>query len=236
MRRVSIIHAFYKNPGMLEREYAHLAALPADLKAHLELVICDDASPKGFQAKPPANDIGLPVSVFRIREKTPWNWMGARNIAAHHATGDWLLFTDADHLVPEVTARRVTEGELDERNVYRFRRVDAPAMTPYKEHPNSWLMAAPLFRERFIGFDERWAGSYGSDFDVRNRLYAAARKVVMLSAPLIRVPREVVPDASTTDFGRKQSEFSARIPERRAQIEREGGPPRTMSFPYKRVA
>lgn len=234
MRTLSLINAYYKNPRQLAAQYAHLAAFAPDLKARLQYRVCDDASPKGFRAVPPAVALGLDVQVFRLGKKRPWNWIAARNVGAAHATGDWLLFTDMDHMLPQATARRLLDGPLDPAKVYRFARVDAPGMTPYKPHPNSWAMTRAMF-DAFGGFDERYSGCYGSDGTVRNRLTELAGEPVMLPAPLIRVPREVTPDASTTDFGRKGSAYNARVAKVRARIERDGGPPLTMSFRYVRV-
>lgn len=235
-RTLSIVNAYYKNGEMLGRQFAHLAGLPAELREGLQYLVCDDASPKGFRAPAPPEDMGLGLGceVYRIAKKRPWNWIAARNIGAAHAAGDWLLFTDMDHMVSEAAVRRILEGKLDGRDVYRFARVDAPDLTPYKPHPNSWAMSRGMF-DLFGGFDERYSGCYGSDGSVRNRLTALARQVVMLPEALIRVPREVVADASTTDFGRKGSEHNQKVAGVRERIEREGGPPLTMSFAYSRV-
>lgn len=234
MRSITLAMAYFKNAGMLATQYEHWRGLPPDLRRVLQVIVTDDASPAGFEAEEPAMPLGLAFELYRITKKTPWNWMSARNIGAHHAAGEWLLFTDMDHQLPALTLRRLVEGPLDPECVYRFSRVDAPALTPYKPHPNSWLMTRAMF-EAFGGFDERWAGAYGSDYDVRDRLTAAARQVVMLPEPLIRYPRELVADASTTDFGRKNSEYSANIAAARARIQAEGGPPLRLSYPYERV-
>ncbi|HMO74079.1 MAG TPA: glycosyltransferase family A protein [Sphingopyxis sp.] len=233
MRAVSIINAYYRNPEMLRRQFENLATMPDKIRRNVEYLVCDDCSPEMIEA-PEANP-GFDYKLFRITRKTPWNWMAARNVCAAHAKTDWLLFTDMDHLVPEETLRQVLKSTLSEWDVYRFSRVDAPDMTPYKPHPNSWLVSRRLF-DRFVGFDERWAGCYGSDYDVRDRLTALANRVVTLKSPLVRIPREIVADASTTDFGRKASEFSVAKAERQETIRHEGGPPLTMSYPFERVA
>jgi hypothetical protein len=234
MRRITLINAFYRNASMLRRQYENIASLPDDLKQALQYIVVDDASPKGFRAEGPEQPLGIDFELYRINKKKPWNWMSARNIGAHHAKNPWLLFTDMDHVLPEGTLRRIVEGPLKAANVYRFSRVDAPKLTTYKPHPNTWLMTAEMY-SRFGGFDERWAGCYGSDFDVRDRLTAAAKKIVMLEEPLVRYPREVIADASTTDFARKNSEFSANIAKARERIAKEGGPPLRMSFSYQRI-
>lgn len=233
-RSFTLVMAYFKNAGMLARQYDHWRALPADVKAAMQVIVTDDASPKGFRAAPPAADLGLDFQLYRIGPKTPWNWIACRNIGAHHAGRDWLLLTDMDHLLPEATARRLIEGPLDPACVYRFSRVDAPDLTPYKPHPNSWFMTRAMY-DKIGGFDERFSGCYGSDYDFRDRS-ARAGQVIMLPEPLVRFPREVVADASTVDFARKHSEHAARLPAARARIAKEGGPPLRLSFPYDRVA
>lgn len=233
MRPFTLVMAYYRNAGMLARQYEHWRGLPADIRANLQVIVTDDCSPAGEEAR--REDPGLDFQLFRITKKTPWNWMSCRNIGAHHATHDWLLLTDMDHLLPEAMARLLMESKLKGSAVYRFRRVDAPDMTPYKEHPNSWFMAKAMF-DKIGGFDERWAGAYGSDYEFRNRVTANAESVRMIEAPLVRYPREVIADASTTDFGRKNSKYAANISRARNRIQAEGGPPLRLSYPYERVA
>lgn len=234
-RRFTLVMAYFKNAGMLARQYEHWRGLPDDVKAALQVIVTDDASPEGSGAQPPAEPLGLDFQLYRITRKVEWNWIAARNIGADKADRPWLLLTDMDHLLPVETARALVNGDFSERFIYRFSRVDAPDLTPYKPHPNSWFMTRQMY-DHIGGFDERFSGCYGSDYDFRNRCAAGAKKVVLLDAPLVRFPREVVADASTVDFARKHSEFAARLPAARARIAAEGGPPLRLSFPFERVA
>lgn len=246
MREFTLIMPYYVNPGMLANQVAHLAMLPPDITSALHLIIADDGSPER-----PASEYkrGLVAclydlasfQLFRVDVDIRWNWLTCRNIGAHHATTDWLLMTDIDHLLPEKTARRIIEGPLDEKCAYRFNRVDAPDMTPsldrhgkHKPHPNTWLMTKQLF-DRVGGYDERFSGYYGTDGMFARRVEAAARGVIILPEKMIRVPRDVVPDASTTRYGRKEQQDREGVARIRAQIEREGGPTKRLSFPYHRV-
>lgn len=235
MRDITLCMAFYMNAGMLAVQYEHLAALHPKIKAHLRLIVVDDGSPTGPAAPPPA-DIGLPVSIYRIAVDVPWNQDAARNIAVHHAETEWVLLTDMDHMVPEETWRDVMKNTLDPGTAYRFGRVTAPAMTPYHPHPNSWLITKALF-DRVGGYDERYSiGCYGTDFDIRDRLKAKA-KIADLRQPLIRVPREHVPDASTTTLPRKEDAGREAIQAVKRQIAKDPGKPTLrLSFPYSRVA
>jgi hypothetical protein len=239
-RSFTLVLPYYENPEQLARQFAHLAALPQDVKEKIELIVADDGSPdhpavdvaKPWLGQNGFNGMGLAgVQMFRIEVDVRWNWLAARNIGVHHAKNEWVLLTDIDHELPEATARRLIERKLDPTNVYRFSRRDAPDLTEYKPHPNSWLMTRKMF-DQVGGYDERFSGFYGTDGEFRDRVRANAAKVIMLEEYLVRVPREVVPDASTTKYLRKQPEDHDGVSKVRAQIAREGGRPKRLSFPY----
>lgn len=255
-RAVTLILPYYENPIMLARQLEHLAALPADVRSALHLVVVDDGSPtnpakiheleRTISEEPPRDGFavatGGPLStaglasfqLFRVEVDVRWNWITCRNIGVHEAKTDWVLMTDIDHLIPEATLRRIQEVKLDERSAYRFSRVDAPDLAPYKPHPNSWLMTRRRF-DKIGGYDERFSGFYGTDGEFRDRVTANSRSVIMLDEVLIRVPREVVADASTTVYKRKQPEDHAGVTRIRAEIAKAGGPTKRLSFPYHRV-
>lgn len=244
-RPFTLILPFYENPVMLVRQYEHLAALPADVRECLHLIVCDDGSPKNPATwpcvagegivEPDLNWLGLAsFQLFRVDVDVRWNWLTCRNIGVHHAKTDWVLLTDIDHMLPEATARRIQEKKLRPENVYRFSRVDAPKLTPYKIHPNTWLMTREMF-DKIGGYDERFSGFYGTDGEFRDRVKLNAAEVIILPEVMIRVPREVVPDASTTRYKRKQPEDDVGVTRVRKQIRKEGGPTRRLSFPYHQV-
>jgi hypothetical protein len=60
-------------------------------------------------------------------------------------------------------------------------------------------------------------------------------QVVMLPFPLIRYPREVIPDASTTTYGRKEPQDGANVPRIRAEraLVKDWRPLR-VTFPWER--
>jgi hypothetical protein len=89
--------------------------------------------------------------------------------------------------------------------------------------------------DRMGGYDERFAGLYGTDADFRDRLNLHG-SVKDLKQHVIRVPRTVTPDASTTTYLRKQPEDREGIA--RVKAERAGQKGWTtvrLSFPYHRV-
>ncbi len=212
---------------MLTKQQAVWRGYSADLKADFHAIVVDDGSPK-FQAERYVEDTGIAsFRLFRIGVDVRWNWLACRNIGVKEATTDWVLLTDIDHVVPDDTLRRIMAGELEPGCVYRFARVDAPTLTPTigkhgedKAHPNTWLMTRRMY-DGIGGYDERFSGYYGTDGDFRDRVRAKARAVVLLPEPIIRYPREVIPDASTTTYERKTDEDRvnvARIREERDHI------------------
>lgn len=242
MRRLSLVMPYYENPGQLARQYARWAGYRADIKARLEIVLVDDGSPF-HTAADVARPEGLPaLRIYRVLEDRPWHQHGARNLGADQARGPWLLLTDMDHEVPEATL----DALLARRNrslIYTFGRVDAPDMVPtrrpdgsLKPHPNSFAMTKSLYWS-IGGYDEDFCGIYGTDGMFRKRAFAAAPEEHMPGAVLIRVPRELVPDASTTSLPRKSGRLPRARETVRARKEADGRADKivTLNFPWERV-
>lgn len=232
MSRLTLILSYYLNPGMLVEQYKLLRELPDHIKKELNLIIVDDGSPKN-----PAflESTGIPTRLFRMLVDIRWNQDACRNLAVHHTETEWVLLTDIDHMVPERTFQKVLSYQLDAEKVYRFSRVSAPAMEWYKPHPNSWFMTKVIYEGKIGGYDERLAGYYGTDADFSKRVHDNA-EVVFFKEPLIRVPREVISDASTTTYLRKQMMDKVGIPRIKAGRDGvKGWRPTTLSFPYELV-
>jgi hypothetical protein len=236
MRPITLILPYYINGTMLEEQQRAWAAFPAELRAHLHVILVDDGSPSD-PAAPHVQDVGLAsYRLFRTKVDIRWNWLFCRNLGAEKATTDWLLLTDIDHLLPLDTLRfLVTSPDLRADDVYRLSRVDAPDLTPYKPHPNTWVLTRAMF-DRIGGYDERFSGFYGSDAEFRDRVHAAARAVVMLPEALVRYPREVIADASTTRYGRKEPQDKTGITNvREARSLLVSWAPLRVTFPYEQV-
>jgi hypothetical protein len=225
--------AYYINPSMLARHYALLDRLPKELKAAFRLIVVDDGSPEG-PAEPPTGKLGFPVSIYRMLQDIRWNQDACRNLAVAKAETDWVLLTDIDHLMPAETLHAAMTGKFDPKRAYNFSRVSEPDLKPYKPHPNSWLMTRKLY-DRAGGYDERYAGIYGTDGMFRSRV-AEVAKVSKLPEVLIRVPREVTPDASTTRYLRKQPEDVEGKDRVGEEIRASGDfTPHRLTFPWEQV-
>jgi hypothetical protein len=243
MRPLTIVLPYYENAGMLREQQRCWGALSEDVRRQLHVIVVDDGSPRD-PAKP---HVQVPEGVgsyrlYRILVDVRWNWLCCRNLGMQEAQTEWVLLTDIDHVAPERTLRRLMMDPLDPQVVYRFSRVDAPHQTPYKPHPNSWCMTRAMFIQ-MGGYDERFSGYYGTDADFRDRLTkiptnAVTRPchtVVMRSDPLIRYPREVIPDASTTTYGRKEPQDVEHVQRIRRERERlSTWYPLRVTFPWTR--
>ncbi|NMH96980.1 glycosyltransferase family 2 protein [Pseudonocardia acidicola] len=211
--RVSIVVAHYEQPAQLARTWA---ALCAQTRPPAEVIITDDGS-----ATPPRSPRGgPPVRVVR-QDDRGFRAAAARNLGARHATGEVLVFLDAD-TVPEPgfveqIVRRIAVCP-DVLAVGRRRHADLSGLSPATV--TAWLTGAgaapPELPEpgwlrdgyrtsrdlldadgrsfRFVisavlacrralfadlgGFDERFVGYGGEDWDLAYRAWNAGAVLV----------------------------------------------------------
>jgi glycosyltransferase involved in cell wall biosynthesis len=236
-RPITLCLPYYCNAGMLQEQYRRISALDPGTLKKIAVIVVDDGSPDGDAA---SADIGCPLSIFKIGVDVRWNQDAARNIAVHHSSTPWVLLTDIDHLIPQGTWTALLGRKLGKSNVYRFGRmtldaVDPDQLSPYKPHPNTWLMTRAAY-DAMGGYDERFAGLYGTDADFRDRLVRRFGEPKMLDDVVWRVPRTTIPDASTTTYMRKQPEDREGIPRVKAERAREyKWQPLRLTFPYRQI-
>lgn len=239
MTPFTLVMAYYDNPSMLFHQISKWTALPPEIREALHVIVVDDGSPR-WPALGVATRVGgwaddiADFQLFRMKQDVPWNQDACRNLGVKHAQTAWVLLTDMDHVVPVNTWRRLMAGRLEKHKVYRFARCTAPDMLAYKPHPNSWALRSKTFWT-CGGYDEALAGNYGTDGDFMVRLRRVA-PFVELSEQLIRYPRDVIPDASTTTLERKSAEQKAKVHALlRARRDVPDWKPRTLSFDFERV-
>ena len=228
-RNVTLILSYYENQEMLDRQLRFIEAMKPRVKERLTLIVVDDGSPTKKAEDVYRNPDIREARLYRMKVDIPWNQDACRNLAMRESPNEWALMTDMDHLVPEQTMEWCMNAELRELVAYKFSRVSAPDMEPYKPHPNSWLISKTLY-DKFDGYNEQYAGIYGTDGDFARDLmrHGCIRQSEM---PLIRVPIEVVSDACTVSFQRK-TEWSdlMKTAIRKSKLPRARG-----IFPWKRL-
>lgn len=234
-RQITLVLPYYDNPGILREQQRTWSTYRHKLKGCLNVIVVDDGSPR-WPALAAVEETGIAsFRLYRLGVDRRWNWLACRNLGVAEAKTDWVILTDIDHVLPAETLEAVAHEPLDPETVYRFSRVDAPHLTPYKPHPNSWLLTRAMY-DTIGGYDERFSGFYGTDADFRERVQTTARAIVMRSDVLIRYPREVIPDASTTTYGRKEEQDRVNVT--RIRAERALIPdwrPLRLTFPWERL-
>ena len=90
--KLSIIIPVLDSHEPLRRQlrYMERIGLPDDT----ELILVDDGSDPPIE-----NTSNLPVTILRTHDTRPWTWALARNVGARHATGEYLLMFDLDHII-----------------------------------------------------------------------------------------------------------------------------------------
>ena len=229
MNPITIVLAYYENPSMLETQLECLEAVNGRIRERLNLIVIDDGSPTRPAEAVFRNPGIREARLYKMLVNIPWNQDACRNLGASEAPTEWVMFTDMDHLIPDTTLERMMTMKTVWNYAYQFSRVTAPKMEPYKRHPNSWFMSKKLY-DRTGGYNEQYAGIYGTD---GNFMRSVKRwgVVVPTDMPIIRVPRDVIPDASTTTLERR-SEWSDLMKEAMKKSKLPHG--RGM-FPWKRL-
>ena len=201
---LSIVFAYYENPQMLKLQWDEMCRYPEDVKARIEIVLVDDASPSNPAAGVDRPE-GLPeVSIFRIRQDIPWNQDAARNIGAHEAKAPALLLTDIDHVVPAETLRALLDSDVVDGVFYTLGRVKYFGGHQSEPHPNSYLLTKQTYWE-IGGHDEDFAGIYGKDFLFRKRAFREAQERHLPDLVLARVGSTAIRDAGTRTIRRDNS-------------------------------
>lgn len=109
--KLSIIIPVLNSHEIVRRQILYFKAMP--LPISVELIIVDDGS------DPVIIDDTETARIIYTNDTRPWTQPRARNIGAKNATGEFLLFTDIDHIVTKDAIRFGLDCKYD---YARFRR------------------------------------------------------------------------------------------------------------------
>lgn len=242
MKHLTMVMPYYMNEGMLEAQYELWASYPPELKAGIDIIIVDDGSPSKHAVWVDLVPKLPPLQIYRVVPDIPWNQHGARNLGATHAKGPWLFMTDMDHMLPAVSLAALLDCN-DEKHTITFGRVDAPDMKPTlrpdgtrKPHPNTFAVTKENYWKAG-GYDEAYCGTYGTDAVFTRALFAQSPVHHREDISIVRIPREVIADASTTTLPRKEGrpKNASRIIKEKKKAAGMEHTPLTLNFEWERV-
>jgi len=235
---LTIIYAYYDNPKMFIRQQLEWIKYPTDICKKVKFIVVDDCSPKWAAEKKYKY---LDMKIFRMKQDIPWNMDACRNLAVSQTKTKWIFLSDMDHVLPVISIKKILEKindlHMDQDYFYTFTRVDAPDLTEYKDHPNTYLMTRGLY-DKVGGYDETFAGFYGTDGHFRRALKHYSKGYHRLDISIVRYPREVISDASTTSLDRKKGRDTERGGKYRKKALRDlqdGTRPKTLSFQWEQI-
>lgn len=230
MADFTLVMAYYENGGMLERHFEEWSSYP---DVTFKIIIVDDGS-QNDPAIDHVRDCKFPFELYRIKTDIPWNQNGARNLGMTHSEG-WCVVTDMDHLLTKSQFEKLRKLRLDKATHYVPGRRKANGER-YKRHPNSYVLHKDLYWKAG-GYDESFSGYYGTDSTFRRQLAAVSQRVELGELFYLTLyGRDIIPDASTRNYGRKGSEYQiGKNPELNTR-KKEGPPPiPPLNFPWERL-
>jgi hypothetical protein len=171
---LTIAMPYYASPAMLLQQLANFASYPIEIQKQMSIIIVDDGSPPGLQAKEyiqnvSASNFHFRLQIARITTNIEWNVEGSRNLAFYLADTRRGLMLDLDMLVPVETVHDALQWNLTapsskESNTtqigiaHKFNRKMPNGK--YSVHPSLALLDVNEYWNAG-GLDEDFAGKYG---------------------------------------------------------------------------
>ena len=223
---VNVCMSVYGQPDMLGFNLRTIAAYPDDILDNLNVLVADDAGDPEVSVEFCRQFPEISLHVWRILENVPWNQMGGRNLAMHHADPHWCLMIDPDMVFPAAMMRKVMEAasRMRRRHVLRYglHHVSEPAREIDMTSPNTYL----IHREDFFaagGYDEDFAGHKGwSDVQMLDVLKAHYTVEQRRDIHAEFFSTKQIPDAAVHTLDRKTA-FNKKVRVRKVEEARKAG-------------
>ncbi len=193
--KFSVITPYYEAPLMLLTQMDHLRM--QGVPDNVEYIFVDDGS-----RKHPINEKLPYARVVQIKQDMAWNVGGARNLGAHVAKGEWLLFADMDRIIPH----EVFSFEPDPDCYYQFEDWMWWGSKRHKASPGTTLVRKDKF-DACGGHDENLTGKYGgTDHVLRKRMQATGLRREIHPNPIICFNHLEALDGAVSPWMRKRTE------------------------------
>ena len=153
-KKITITLLYYEEPEYLLLQIKTLKKY----KDLFNIVIIDDGSKK-FPIENYLKLIPEYFSVLKILDDIPWNIPGARNLSVAFCQTKWSLQLDIDHIIPEKSANKISELELDNKRFYSFNR----KFSNYTKPTAGTLLFDNKSFWKVGGYNEDFTGNYGQN-------------------------------------------------------------------------
>jgi len=168
--KVSVVIAVLNSHQVVVRQIRHFKGmrLPKDV----EIIFVDDGSnpPLDYQ------DCGLRnFKILQTNDKRPWTQGLARNMGAKEAKGEYLFFTDIDHIITKEAIEDVLKFTGDKMVFYRYFGIldrRGSIVSDKKSMLDFGLDPARLRGRRGVSADgEILAGSHSNTYAIRKTIF-----------------------------------------------------------------
>lgn len=250
--KVYLIYPYYDNPVMLEKQVENWNNYRGDLRKNIQVILVDDCSQK-YPAAPIMEHCKAPKKVFRVTENIPWGQHHARNVGARVVKGgqSWMFMSDMDIMLTPEEAFNLFEMDLHPNRYHTFERRFYGEVRPPKYHLNTFLVKHHHFWA-INGYDVDFCGAYGGDGPFLRQLNARCPQLhhghmsehlkadTEISGKIVTLwgyEPEIIKDANTTEFTRKEGIFRERYEEILAKKKASGDmrSKNPIRWPYERV-
>ena len=181
----------------------------------INIILIDDGSRYKASFIIKKADIKANIKVYRVLKDKKWNQTGARNLGFKVCDNDFCLATDIDHLLPTEEVKHFLDTEYKKGNYYKpiRKRPEYTELRPSKKrHTNTFIIHKEDYWEAG-GYDEDFAGHYGSDTAFLNILDSKYNLKLIERPYLLMFSPSHIQDANT-DLGRHDSKYSSfKVPE-----------------------
>ena len=160
--KISVVIAVLNSHEIVRRQILHFGNM--NLPDEMEFIFMDDGS------EPPLKFSGLKnLSIYYTNDKRPWTQGLARNAGALIAKGEFLFFTDIDHIITKEAIDTVLKFDGDKMVFPRYYGIldedsnliyDKKSMLEFGVHP-----------ARLTGRRGMCAGIHGNTYAVRNSIF-----------------------------------------------------------------